>query len=101
VRAAGEERKRRVQTSELNAIIRGALARRPPTLTGRKRLKLLYVTQVGIEPPTFVFFVNDASLVSPTHRRYLENALRRSFGFRGAGLRLFFRTRGEETREAV
>jgi GTP-binding protein len=96
VRAAGEERRRRVQTSELNAIIRGALARRPPTLTGRKRLKLLYVTQARVEPPTFVFFVNDASLVSPTYRRYLENALRRSFGFRGAGLRLIFRSRGEE-----
>ena len=95
VRAAGEERRRRVQTSELNAIVRGALARRPPTLTGRKRLKLLYVTQVRTEPPTFVFFVNDASLVSPTYRRYLENALRRFFGFRGAGLRLIFRTRGE------
>jgi GTP-binding protein len=99
VRAAGEERKRRVQTSELNAIIRGALARRPPTLTGRKRLKLLYVTQVRTAPPTFVFFVNDASLVSPTYRRYLENALRRFFGFRGAGLRLIFRTRAEDSRE--
>jgi GTP-binding protein len=96
VRAAGEERKRRVVTSELNAIIRGALARRPPTLTGRKRLKLLYVTQVRTDPPTFVFFVNDASLVSPTYRRYLENALRRQFGFHGAGLRLIFRTRGED-----
>ncbi len=96
VHAAGEERRRRVQTSELNAIIRGALARRPPTLTGKKRLKLLYVTQARIEPPTFVFFVNDASLVSSTYKRYLENALRRSFGFRGAGLRLFFRSRSEE-----
>jgi GTP-binding protein len=96
VRAAGEERKRRVQTSELNAIIRGALARRPPTLTGRKRLKLLYVTQVRTDPPTFVFFVNDAALVSPTYRRYLENALRRFFGYKGAGLKLIFRTRGEE-----
>jgi len=96
VSAAGEERKRRVQTSELNAIVRGALARRPPTLTGRKRLKLLYVTQVRTEPPTFVFFVNDASLVSPTYKRYLENALRRFFGFRGAGLKLIFRTRGED-----
>jgi GTPase len=100
VRAAGEERKRRVQTSELNAIVRGALARRPPTLTGRKRLKLLYVTQARTEPPTFVFFVNDASLVSATYKRYLENALRRFFGFRGAGLRLLFRTRSESEERA-
>jgi GTP-binding protein len=96
VRAAGEERRKRVQTSELNAIIRGALARRPPTVAGRKRLKLLYVTQARAEPPTFVFFLNDASLVSSTYKRYLENALRRQFGFRGAGLRLIFRSRGEE-----
>jgi len=96
VRSAGEERRRRIQTSELNAIIRGALARRPPALTGRRRLKLLYATQARTEPPTFVFFVNDASLVSPAYKRYLENALRRHFGFEGAGLRLVFRTRGEE-----
>jgi GTP-binding protein len=96
VRASGEERRKRVQTSELNAIMRGALARRPPPLVGRKRLKLLYVTQVRTEPPTFVFFVNDASLVSPTYERYLENALRRAFGYRGAGLRLIFRSRGED-----
>lgn len=96
VRTAGEERKKRVQTSELNAIIRGALARRPPTLAGKKRLKLLYVTQVSIEPPTFVFFVNDSSLVSSSYKRYLENAIRRFFGFGGVGLRLIFRTRGEE-----
>jgi GTP-binding protein len=94
--AAGEERKKRVQTSELNAIIRGALARRPPTIAGKKRLKLLYVTQVATEPPTFVFFVNDASLVSSAYKRYLENALRRQFGYRGAGLKLLFRSRSEE-----
>jgi GTPase len=94
--AAGEERKKRVQTSELNAIIRGALARRPPTIAGKKRLKLLYVTQVAVEPPTFVFFVNDASLVSSAYKRYLENALRRHFGYRGAGLKMFFRSRSEE-----
>jgi GTP-binding protein len=96
VLAAGEERTKRVQTSELNAIVRGALARRPPTIAGKKRLKLLYVTQVATEPPTFVFFVNDASLVSSAYKRYLENALRRQFGFRGAGLKLLFRSRSEE-----
>jgi GTP-binding protein len=96
IAAAGEERKKRVPTSELNAVIRGALARRPPTIAGKKRLKLLYVTQVAIEPPTFVFFVNDASLVSSAYKRYLENALRRHSGFRGAGLKMFFRSRSEE-----
>jgi GTP-binding protein len=97
VKAAGEERRHRVPTAELNAIMRGAVARRPPPPQGRRRLKLLYVTQPRTEPPTFVFFVNNAQLVSPTYHRYLENALRRAFGgFRGAGLRLFFRNRTEE-----
>jgi len=95
VKAAGEERRRRIQTSELNAIMRGAIARRPPPPAGRRRLKLLYVTQPRTEPPTFVFFVNDAGLISSAYKRYLENSLRRAFGFRGAGLRLFFRSRGD------
>jgi GTP-binding protein len=95
VRDAGEERKKRAQTSELNAIMHRAMARRPPPLIGKKRLKLLYVTQPRVEPPTFVFFVNDSDTVSPNYARYLENALRRAFGYRGASLRLVFRSRGE------
>jgi GTP-binding protein len=93
--AAGEQRARRVPTGELNAYIRRAMARRPPPLTGRHRLKLLYVTQPEIDPPTFVLFVSDAELALPAYRRYLENSLRAAFGFRGAGIRLIFRSRGE------
>jgi GTP-binding protein len=96
VKAAGEERKKRVPTSELNALIHRALARRPPPPQGRRRLKLLYVTEARTEPPTFVFFVNDAELISSTYQRYLENELRRAFGFRGAGLKLVFRSRSED-----
>ena len=73
-----------------------ALARRPPPPLGRRRLKLLYVTEARVEPPTFVFFVNYAELISSTYQRYLENELRRAFGFRGAGLKLVFRSRSEE-----
>jgi GTP-binding protein len=58
-------------------------------------MKLLYVTQPEVEPPTFVLFVNDAELALPAYRRYLENSLRAAFGFRGAGIRLIFRSRGE------
>src|SRR5439155_24577414 len=94
VLASGEQRKRRVPTGELNAILRGAVARRPPPMAGKKRLKLLYVTQPETSPPTFVFFVNDAALVSATYKRYLENSLRAVFGYRGTGLRLLFRSRG-------
>jgi GTP-binding protein len=95
VLAAGEARRQRVPTAELNAAVRRAIAERPPPMAGRVRLKLLYVTQAAIEPPTFVFFVNRAGLVPPNYRRYLEKALRRAFGFRGTSLRLVFRSRGE------
>lgn len=95
VLAAGEQRTRRVSTSELNAYIRRAMSRRPSPLAGRQRMKLLYVTQPEVEPPTFVLFVNDAELALPAYRRYLENSLRAAFGFRGAGIRLVFRSRGE------
>jgi GTP-binding protein len=93
--AAGDQRAQRVSTAELNAYIRRAMARRPAPVAGRQRLKLLYATQPQIEPPTFVLFVNDASLAGPAYRRYLENSLRAAFGFRGAGIRLVFRSRGE------
>lgn len=93
---AHEERKKRVQTSELNAIMRGAIARRPPPMLGNKRLKLLYVTQARVSPPTFIFFVNAAELVPPNYQRYLEHALRDAFGFRGTALRMHFRSRSEE-----
>ena len=96
VLAAGEERRRRIPTAELNAAVHRALARRPPPSAGRRRPKLFYITQAESAPPTFVFFMNDADLLTPTYRRYLENSLRRDFGFRGAGLRLVFRSRREE-----
>ena len=96
VKVAGEERRRRISTSELNGLLRRAIARRPPPAAGHKRLKLLYVTQPRTEPPTVVLFVNDARLVFGPYKRYLENSLRSAFGFRGAGIRLFFRSRGEE-----
>ena len=93
--AAAEERRRRVQTAELNAVMRRALGSRPAPMIGRRRLKLLYITQPETEPPTFVFFVNDASLAPQSYRRYLENSLRAAFGYQGTGIRLIFRTRGE------
>lgn len=96
VRAIGEERGKRIQTSELNAIIRGAMARRPPPTIKLKRLKLLYVTQARTDPPTFILFVNDTQLVTNAYQRYLENALRKQFGFKGTGIRMIFRNRSSE-----
>src|SRR4051794_19568905 len=99
VLAAGEERRKRIPTGELNAILRGAMSRRPPPLTGKQRMKMLYATQVRTQPPTFVLFVNDGALITAAYQRYLENALRKAYGFRASGLRLIFRSRSQMREE--
>ncbi|TET40062.1 MAG: ribosome biogenesis GTPase Der [Dehalococcoidia bacterium] len=90
-----EERGKRVPTPLLNTVIRDAVAAHAPPSVGGKRLKILYATQAEKSPPTFVFFVNDASLMHFSYQRYLENRLRQSFGFQGTPLRLIFKRRGE------
>ena len=60
------------------------------------RIKLLYVTQSEIDPPTFVFFLNDASLVHFGYRRYMENIIRGAFGFEGTAIKLVFRGRADD-----
>jgi GTP-binding protein len=91
-----EERLRRIPTGELNRLLRDAVAKNPPKGGQRHRLKFFYLTQAGVDPPTFVFFVNDRSLVHFTYERYLENTLREHYGFLGTPLRLIFRNRGEK-----
>ncbi|MFC1967166.1 ribosome biogenesis GTPase Der [Chloroflexota bacterium] len=90
-----QERLKRLPTSKLNAVIQQAAANHTPPRKGSKQLKILYATQVEVNPPTFVFFVNDAKIVHFSYQRYLENKLRQSFGFTGTPLRLVFKTRGE------
>lgn len=89
------ERQKRIETGRLNSILQRAIAQNPPSIGRRKQLKLLYVTQPEIMPPTFIFFVNDASLVHFSYRRYLENTIRSNFGFEGVALKLAFRSRKE------
>jgi GTP-binding protein len=91
-----EERLRRIPTGELNRLLRDAAAKNPPKGGQRHRLKFFYLTQAGVDPPTFVFFVNDRSLVHFTYERYLENTLRERYGFLGTPLRLIFRNRSEK-----
>ncbi len=91
-----QERLKRIPTSALNSAIAEAVAGHAPPAVRGKRLKILYVAQVEVGPPTFTFFVNDAKLVHFSYQRYLENRLRQAFGFDGAPLRLIFRSRGEE-----
>jgi GTPase len=91
-----EERLRRMSTGELNRLLREAVAKNPPKGGQRARLKFFYATQAGVNPPTFVFFVNDRSLVHFSYERYLENNIRARYGFLGTPLRLVFRSRGEK-----
>jgi len=91
-----EERNKRLPTTVVNSVVREALASHAPPSLGGKRLKMLYATQAEINPPTFVFFVNDIGLAHFSYQRYLENRLRRAFGFKGTPLRLIFKSRGEE-----
>jgi len=82
----------RVPTAQLNAVVRTAVAKHsPPTFKNRK-LKVKYATQVAVQPPTIVVFVNDPELMHFSYRRYLENELRAAFGFEGAPLRMFVRS---------
>jgi len=90
-----EERLRRLPTAAVNNVVQQAVAAHRPPRTGSRQLKILYATQAEVNPPTFVFFVNDAKLTHFSYERYLENKLRKSFGFTGTPLRLVFKTRGE------
>jgi len=88
-----QERHKRLPTNEVNNMVQQAVAAHILPRKGSKRLKVLYATQAEVNPPTFVFFVNDAELIHFSYRRYLENRLRQAFGFIGTPLRLVFRTR--------
>ena len=96
VHAVYQERIKRLVTSEVNAVVREALTAHNIPRIGRKQLKIFYVTQAEVNPPTFVFFINDARLVHFTYRRYLENKLRQSFGFAGTPLRFVFKSKGDD-----
>ena len=89
-----ETRMERVPTAELNAVIQKAVAEHRPPSKGRRALRILYVTQAEVNPPTFVFFVSDASLLHFSYKRYMEKAVRKAFGFEGTAIRLIFRSRG-------
>ncbi len=87
------ERRKRIGTGELNRLLADAVARQAPPPVRNRRPKLLYVTQAGIAPPTFIFFANDAELVHFSYQRYLENRIRDVLGYLGVPIRLVFRTR--------
>lgn len=86
----------RVATGVLNEIMTEAVAMQQPPTDKGKRLKLFYITQASVKPPTFVIFVNDKKLMHFSYQRYLENRIRDTFGFRGTALRFIIRERKEE-----
>lgn len=90
-----EQRDLRVATGPLNALLQRALVEHPPRTVQGRRLKLLYATQAGVRPPTFILFVNDAHLLHFSTERYIENRLRAAYGFSGAAIRLVFKSREE------
>ncbi|MGV3186776.1 MULTISPECIES: ribosome biogenesis GTPase Der [Staphylococcus] len=93
INEASENHKKRVQSSTLNEVITDAISLNPtPTDKGR-RLNVFYATQVAIEPPTFVVFVNDVELLHFSYKRYLENQIRHAFGFEGTPVHIIARKR--------
>ena len=91
-----ENNSMRVATGVLNEIVTEAVAMQQPPTDKGKRLKIYYVTQVAVKPPTFVIFVNDKNLMHFSYTRYLENRIRDTFGFKGTALKFITRERKEE-----
>ncbi len=83
----------RIATGVLNEIVTEAVALQQKPSDKGKRLKIFYVTQVAVKPPTFVIFVNDKELMHFSYTRYLENKIREAFGFKGTALKFFIRER--------
>ncbi len=91
-----EQCTKRVSTGLLNKIVKELYALNPPASVKGKRLKLLYATQAGVQPPTFVLFTNNGDLLKDHYKRYIENKLREAFGFYGTPIRISVRERSEK-----
>ena len=87
---------RRITTGTLNDIVNEAISMTEPPAMSGKRLKIYYATEVSVQPPTFVIFVNDEVLVHFSYKRYMENYFRKTFGFAGTPIKIIFRNRGKE-----
>lgn len=88
-----DSQSRRIQTGVLNEIMSEAVALQQPPSDKGKRLRLYYITQVSVKPPTFVIFVNDKDLMHFSYTRYIENKIRDAFGFKGTPLKFVIRER--------
>ena len=93
IKLVSENHSLRVQTNVLNDVIMDAVAMNPTPTDKGKRLKIYYITQVSVKPPTFVLFVNDPELLHFSYERFLENRIRDAFGFLGTPIRIIPRAR--------
>lgn len=93
--SSNESANRRIRTGMLNELLAQATTRVQPPSDKGKRLKIFYMTQASVKPPTFVFFCNDAQLFHFSYQRYLENRIRETFGLEGTPVRIIIRERGE------
>ena len=93
-----KEHAKRISTGLLNKIVNEAYALNPPQTIKNKKLKIMYSTQAGTEPPTFVLFVNDEKLLKDHYKRYMENKLREAFGFVGTPIRISVRIRSDKNK---
>ena len=91
-----QNQNQRVATSVLNEILSEAVTMQQPPSDKGRRLKIFYMTQVAVKPPTFVLFVNDKELMHYSYTRYIENQIRNAFGFRGTSLKFIIRERKED-----
>lgn len=96
VKEVYETARRRITTGVLNDVLNDATDNLQPPLQGTRRLKIYYATQTGIQPPTFVFFVNDEKLMPFSYERYLENFFRKTFPLEGTPIRFILRERTEK-----
>ncbi len=94
-----EQSTKRVSTGLLNKVINEAYVMNPPQSVKNKRLRILYTTQVGVQPPTFVLFANNATLMKDHYKRYIENKLREAFGFFGTPIRISLRERSNKDKK--
>ena len=96
IRYVSNECSKRIQTGVLNDVISEAVMMNQPAVSGGRRLKLYYATQVDVKPPAFALFVNNTELMHFSYERYLENQIRKAFGFEGTSLRFYLKQKNRE-----
>ena len=94
-----DQARRRITTGQLNDVVSEAVMMNDPPSDKGRVLKIYYSTQVSVQPPTFVIFVNDTEIVHFSYERYLENFFRKTFGFEGTPIRILFRSKKKENEQ--